>query len=378
MSKWHYPRTDLANNLLDRFAIGLTERISILAPRRKGKTQFLLKDLTPAAMDQKYSVLYASFWSNLNHPHLALLNDLRELHKKSFRKSAFTQLLNAKITSLSLELSPLARGEILFADNPESANADELSEIEHLVGSIVGSGKRKLLLILDEIQHLASESAFLPLTHALRTTLDKRHDTIKAVFSGSSRSGMNMLFSEKHAAFYQFADVMDFPDLKMDFINFMADIAEQDYRVTLDKQELWHAFKSLDASPYWFRKLLERLILGQDHTVKSALLSVSAMLATVDNYDSIWRSLKDIDKHVYIMSAYGKSLYTKESIAQLSQLLGRSITKSNIQKSITRLTQQHLLTKTVAGEYIIELPGFTDWALRKMRAQNVRGQKAEG
>lgn len=40
-ANWHYPRTELANKILKSFKTGLTERFTIFAPRKSGKTQFV-------------------------------------------------------------------------------------------------------------------------------------------------------------------------------------------------------------------------------------------------------------------------------------------------------------------------------------------------
>ena len=58
---WHYPRTGLADAVLGLFAGGLGSALTFFAPRRMGKTEFLRKDITPAAQARGWGVFYFSF-----------------------------------------------------------------------------------------------------------------------------------------------------------------------------------------------------------------------------------------------------------------------------------------------------------------------------
>ncbi|NMS64474.1 hypothetical protein HKB19_02465, partial [Vibrio parahaemolyticus] len=49
MDIWHYPRTQLATFILNGMDKGLLQRVSIFAPRKRGKTQFIQKDIIPMA-----------------------------------------------------------------------------------------------------------------------------------------------------------------------------------------------------------------------------------------------------------------------------------------------------------------------------------------
>lgn len=42
---WHFPRTELAKQILGMFETGLASSLTFFAPRRMGKTEFLRKDL---------------------------------------------------------------------------------------------------------------------------------------------------------------------------------------------------------------------------------------------------------------------------------------------------------------------------------------------
>jgi predicted AAA+ superfamily ATPase len=58
---WHYSRSTLAKQVLGMFESGLSSALIFFAPRRMGKTEFLLKDMATAAKKNKWHVLYFSF-----------------------------------------------------------------------------------------------------------------------------------------------------------------------------------------------------------------------------------------------------------------------------------------------------------------------------
>src|SRR3990167_6591849 len=58
---WHYPRKELAKQVLGMFESGLSSALVFFAPRRMGKTEFLLKDMRPLAKKRGWDVLYFSF-----------------------------------------------------------------------------------------------------------------------------------------------------------------------------------------------------------------------------------------------------------------------------------------------------------------------------
>jgi len=48
-SPWHFPRKDFADRVMQSFVSGGSTALTLFAPRRTGKTQFLIHDLAPAA-----------------------------------------------------------------------------------------------------------------------------------------------------------------------------------------------------------------------------------------------------------------------------------------------------------------------------------------
>ena len=75
---WHYPRTALADQYLKTLAIGLSKSLVLFAQRRMGKTEFLRKDLLPAAEKAGYITIYVSLWESREDPQSVLLDAIRK------------------------------------------------------------------------------------------------------------------------------------------------------------------------------------------------------------------------------------------------------------------------------------------------------------
>lgn len=75
---WHYPRSKLAQEVLGNFELGTLSRGTIFAPRRKGKTEFILRDLLSLARKRARAAVYANLWDDKDNPHRALAIALKE------------------------------------------------------------------------------------------------------------------------------------------------------------------------------------------------------------------------------------------------------------------------------------------------------------
>ena len=73
---WHFPRPAVADAFLAVFNARAANTISLFAPRRCGKTEFLRYDLAALAETNRYRVVYVSFWKLPLSPAAALLHEL--------------------------------------------------------------------------------------------------------------------------------------------------------------------------------------------------------------------------------------------------------------------------------------------------------------
>lgn len=359
MDSWHFARTGLAQKYLDVLQLGISSSLAIIAPRRKGKTLFVLQDLAPLAQEKGYLPVYASLWQNLNAPHEGLISALENTLAHLQEKPVLTRLLQSKVRKAALGNELLGKLEIEFADAPMAPTSGELAYLEQLLVDVEQlAGQKTVLLLIDEVQHLATSTHFSPLAHNLRTLLDQRQGTIKSVFTGSSRHYLNLLLNEANSPFYHFVEQVDFPDLGLDFIHFLVNKLARDFHIKVELQELDLAFDALDKSPYWMMKLVARLITSQEN-IKNSLSYTLGLIEATEDFAGLAKTLKPIDKLLYLALSADKNPFGKEFLHEVEQKTEVKGVPGNVQRSLQRLLEAGLISQTYKQGYQIEKPGLT-------------------
>lgn len=361
MDDWYFPRPALARHYLHVLSVGIVSNLAIFAPRRKGKSLFLLKDLSPAAQVDGYIPIYTSLWHNSNAPHEVIISSLENALRAVSKRSRLTNLLTAQVNKTTVGNEVLGKVEIEFARNPQPAPSRDLLRMESLLGELEErAGKKRLLFMIDEIQHLATSEVFNPVAYALRTALDKRSDRVKGIFTGSSRHYLNLLFNRSEAPFYNFVENVPFPDLGEAFIDHLCTKLEKDYGIIQKPAELSSIFERLDHSPFWMLKVINHLITSRPN-LDEAYDKVRQLITLAEGLEELAQTLKPIDKIVFLAIAEGRSPFTQEVLSQIDRQTRYKGVSSNVQKSIQRLKNNHVISQYGRGDYYVEKPGLADY-----------------
>lgn len=365
---WHYSRQDLACQYLDVLDTGITNRMTLFAPRRMGKTEFLLFDLAPEADRRGYDLVYISLWDDVNAPHRAMLAALHTaMAWRSKRRSAIHAVLHAAVRKVKIDSMFGVGAELEFADEPQVPARNDLEELGQLLEQL-SRRKKRLLLLLDEIQHLSTAKQFAPLSYSLRTTLDRLAPRVKVVFTGSSRTGIRAMFHDHAAPFYHFSDQMPFPNLGQTFIDFLAKVFRRVTKRNLDKEAMWQCFERLDYSPFYLRQVIKALIFDPELSPEQAYKDVLELIATENNYERRWNKLKPLDQQVYLTILDNEPLFTDRQLQHFGKAVGRgALPRSTVQRSVQRLIAARLISAGSRGEYINEAPGFAAWSKKTRR-----------
>src|ERR1700754_441991 len=186
---WHFARPDLANAYLAALNSGILASLTIFAPRRTGKTVFLRQDLTPAAQQMGYHVVYADLWQTRQTPGAALLHALEAPQEPdTFAKKLKAKLApsvksvrgKAEIAGPSFEVA------MEFNDDKTRAATAAALRLDELLGEL--TRRKPVLLLVDEAQSLGRSEEGEDVARALRTSLTKYRDNLRVVFTGSSRT----------------------------------------------------------------------------------------------------------------------------------------------------------------------------------------------
>lgn len=361
---WHYPRRDLAERTLNLLANGPGQALVLFAPRRTGKTEFLLKDLGPLADRNGHRVIYASFWQAPLAPLAVLLHALEISH----RQGSFSD----RVRSTALALTPKLK---LSAPVP-GATAESEIDLTQLAGKPpselllyldmlfdqLADPARPTVLLLDEVQELARNDDNGPLVSALRTSLDKRSDGLKVVFTGSSREGLKAMFAAREAPFFHFATPIDLPPLGEGFVDHLLVLFDKTANRSLDRAEALDAFRRLHGNPYFFRSLLELLLLNSGLELADALHDVRDRIASQLGYPETWLSLSPIQRAIVNGLADGlQKPFSQPARDQFGRLLGETApSAARVQAAIRKLENLELVDR-YGGTWRLDDPEFANW-----------------
>lgn len=349
-TSWHYPRTQLADKILKSFKAGLAERFTIFAPRKRGKTEFVQRDVAPMAKERGILVVYVDFWRDKSSPSMAFANAV--MAARNQQESWFAHVLSNSTLKASLKL---LGGDLSLDISPQRKFAEK-KVVEAAFDELEATNKP--VLLLDEVQHLATDTEFSDFTAALRSFMTARSDQkIKGIFTGSSQEGLAQLFKRSKAPFYNASSTLDFPDLDENFVAFELDVFK---RVTggvcLDLVRANELFESMTRAPGRFTDLLKRMALEVVHDIDEgfSLYSDAIMEDDHQQFRAVWNNLFPMDQALLTMISRGehKGLYSEEYKAKLKKIYPDfdTMKKSSIQNAVTRL-KSHALNAIYSSEH---------------------------
>ena len=347
---WHYPRIDLAHSIITTLSSNIVHALTLFAPRRMGKTEFLTKDITPTAENADFRVFYFSFLDGFSGDVVA-----RFTHALS-RFVADTNLLSKSTDKAKNIKSVGAAGFSLELREQQPESISDLLNALALAGQPV-------LLLLDEIQELSNIPKAAGVIGSLRTGLDLNRETIKTIFTGSSRNGLQSMFSDSRAPFFHFSTSLDFPTLDDGFVLHLAAIYKSITGETINEVTLIDAFNQLGRVPMHLRNLIKDVILDPAHELTAALAKLKSTIETTQDYSGVWHSLKGLDKAIIQRMAHGGTEpYSTDARAIYAGMVGvKSIGMATVQSAIRRLIRQNHLTKNALGDYVLSEPNFLQW-----------------
>lgn len=360
MSMWHYPRKDFASFILEGMKSNLLTRVTIFAPRKSGKTEFALQDVKPLAKEQGLIVIYVDFWKNKSDPEQVFIESVLEGVKES---KAWTSKLKESLgVDIQVGLDGLKLG---LGDKGKENKLRTISQTFELLNSV----KQDVLLLLDEVQHLATDKSFENFTAALRSFMVNRADNkIKGIFTGSSQEGLSRLFNETRAPFYDSSQVIPFKPLDEQFVVYQLNIFKKVTNgKTLDEKMAVKVFDAINRAPGRFVELLKQMALNTVYDIEKGceIFAPQIMDAELRAHHELAASLTRTDKGVLalLIKTGGKGTYTDEFKTQLSESLGKTATKSMIQNAIQKLVELDVIFSLKRGMWTISDPSFAKYII---------------
>lgn len=359
---WHFERGEFTSRVLTLLVDGPGQALTLFAPRRTGKTEFLLKDLAPLAEERGHRVIYASFWQAPLSPLAVLLHAL----ETSLKRGTFRDRLRSSALALApkLKLSAPGAGTEATLDLTALGGRPPDDLLLHMDDLLDRASRRRkeTILLLDEVQELARSRENAPLVAALRTSLDTRAGRLRTVFTGSSREGLAAMFSARHAPFFHFATPIELPALAEPFIDHMLKTFRKVSRRTLNREDALAAFERLHANPHFFRVLIEQLLHDPGLAIEPALAQVRDRIALDLGYPNTWLALTAIQRATARALADGADRPFGQSFRHRvgSEIGEPALSAGRVQAALRRLERVGL-ADTHTGRWSLVDPELAAW-----------------
>lgn len=350
----YFPRTELAQRLLTSLKDGITHAITLFAPRRMGKTQFLLKDVKPLAEQLGFNVFYFSFMDQVaGNSQTAFFQALTDYLSEisSGKSKLLDKLQKVEILGIGVELQDEKRTEVI--------------SLSQIISELVKTSQKPILMLLDEIQELARMKNSDELVRSLRTGLDRHQEEVKVIFTGRSTNGLRAMFNDNKAPFFHFAHALDFPNLDQKFTDFLADIYTERTGNLLDKTRFFALFQQANFTPLYLRAITQDMILNPALPLEQAAEYRLAQIHTHSGIETEWKTLSDLERQILLAIAQGNtSLYGHDIRYQLAEKLGvENLSSSSIQGKLRKLERADLITRDSHNALKINNPHFQSWIL---------------
>ena len=350
--KLHYPRTELAETILGSFDSGLQNAATLFAPRRKGKTTFLLNDLIPIAKSQGFLVASADLWFDKAHPERVIAGGLFEaIHGTGFLRRNWLKLVRPGSLVQSIEAGAGADG-VSFRTELVKDGVLSLSELFERFRIL---GKGKALLIIDEVQHLATRKEFENLTATLRTLLQQAHGEVFAVFTGSSQDGLYRMFRQTKAPFYQFSHEIRFPNLGLEFIQHLGACFHDITGRQWDTVAAFERYVARGQMPKYIRDVF-LLCVTDGLSVEKADRRAWATMTDEGNFENLLMELPALDFCILVALVKGISVFSTSGRDWLGSenQTGGIPSAATVQTALKRLQRRELVANLGRGEWSIE------------------------
>lgn len=361
---WHFHRPALAKVYLDTLNAGLVTSTTIFAPRRAGKTSFLLKDLWPAAEKAGYTVAYADLWQTRLSPGLAIVRALEQALEPKGPLRGLVAKARAPVRKIKgkAELAGAKlEGEVELGEGGPKAQAETALQIDVLIESLCR--KAPLLLLIDEAQELARTREHEAVATALRTAITKNQKRLRVLFTGSSRTKLAHVFSNASAPLYSTgAAIADFPQLGRDFVEYVAQRFEDSTRRALPVAPAWRAFVAFHHQPEPFLVGVVQMVLNPRLTLDQAMAAVADNLARTENHEGVWAGFDALQKALVRLLVDDPTLkpFSKQVLLKLRDAVGvESLAATHVQRAMQKLSG--VVVKSPRDTYEFESEAFAEW-----------------
>ncbi len=372
-----FRRTELAIAYCDSLAgngiANATSGLFLAAPRRVGKSTFLLNDLIPEAKKRGWTTIYIDLWVNINANPAdiiaeAIKNKILELDSK------FTKIAR----KIGLDKINVMGTFVLNFSSPGLPENITLTDALRILYEIADA---PILLIIDEAQQALINEKAMSAMFAIKSARDQLNSqsaktALMLAFTGSNRDKLAHLVLKKSHPFFG-SDVTSFPLLNKNYTDAFTHWVNNNLAPDnqFSEESMYQAFKLVGHRPEILRQIAGKIALSGEASNFAELLKKDALTwqnRVWEEYENDFNTLSPLQKiilQVLIKKEQSWLPFSEESMQTYSQLTGQEdISTATVQTAIQSLRERGLLWQSGRGTYALEDESFAEWyKLRSMK-----------
>jgi hypothetical protein len=375
-----FHRPELAQQLLSALQGKLAfsdaqNGLFLAAPRRTGKSTFLMQDLVPALKSAGVAVVYVDLWADKRRDPGSLIAD-------AIGRELADHLGIVAKTAKAVGLDKVTVAGALQIDTSKIGKADGLTLADALK-NLTKISKKPVALIIDEAQHALTSTEGEAAMTALKSARDQMNvpgsAQLMLVMSGSDRDKLLRLVNSSAAAFYG-SRVEKMPALDEGFIAEIAQRVEKQYPILkpVDVRSLYESFQTFGSRPQLFLNALGDALnpaYERKERFEQTIANAAEEQLELDELqmESDYLALKRIEQVVlWRMLEQGSKFrpYDAEAHKFYSSKLSRPVSTQQIQAAIESLRERNppLVWKSARSEYVVEDASMHRWYEKRVAA----------
>lgn len=353
--RWHHARPELAQTYLAQLKRASVSVMALTAPRGAGKTEFVRKDLLPAAAALGYRIGYVDLCSDELAPERSLADCLQALALAPER----AQVRAPPVTAVPASgVDPAVR--------PASARADGLDTVALELLVREATQRKPLVLALDGAA-LLSQARHAPLAATLREVVRATRPQLKLILIDRQAQALEALLTLPGQPFAGLGVLVALDTLDLEFLRATVARVNVISRFELPVRAARAAFLSAKGDVRIFRDFVRQFLQEPEAGANVALERALAAHDPSDAFAARWSQMAPEERAVLQEAAARPELTVNSPLLRqaVGQAMGlrRPAATSTVHNALRRLQAERLLVKRSVGGYAFEDERFCDWLL---------------
>ncbi|WP_456382511.1 AAA family ATPase [Persephonella sp.] len=324
--------------------------ILLYSPRRFGKSSLLLK-LKEQLEKEEVKVIFLDLFPVVDEKDF--INRYFDEIVKTLvsKKDRVIQFLK-QLTNLNFSVNSILKPDgsltfsVSFSPKEKKTVLKEILEIPFLYAK---KNNVSVAVIFDEFQEVDK----LGLEREIRTVIQNHGRNVSYVFSGSKKSILTQIFSDKGRPFYKSVKKFPLKEIPLEeWIPFIQNKFEKTGK-KIDEEIIKEVFYICRGFPYYIQHICYVLWEVSKEEVKKEDLDYAVNLVLEREEDTFWEewsSLPPTQKKALKIIVYtnGKNIYSKDTLYEFE------ITASHLKRAVEQLQKKDIITKEKNTYQIID------------------------